>query len=418
MSGTYFHEEPGKFPTFGTDAEYIAGAQPLDRPSKKELIQHGLCRITSGSLAVGLVVVGGYNAMNAPEKQRIADSEISLTEVYEAADPANNDSVTIVIGGLGQRNGNYAARQLELLADQGRVLELEHDDRKISLEAALRLIDQKIEAEGITNVAFFGLSMGGNVALDLTNRLKEQRPDVTVPRVFTDSTPCNADVVRADMLRDGNLLIDIIANIYDAEYNPLLRAIGEVSLRDHWFMRQEVGRDTLTGAQTVTTRFDLERFFYTVNTVWKYNIVSPDAASTPLVVSQLDYLLQADSEDDIEALGESNDTEQRTVLVLIRAEDSLKDRVVDVDGTEACFERTTDEAHIPFLVIRIPMGHTINDSSVKEYTAMMQQAMPQVDLLVARSALSAQLAQQRAEQQRQNTLAWPNLAQIFQDIDK
>ena len=412
MAGTYFEYHENRFPPGGSDADYLD--RPF-QPEKPPFDWHKVRQRMIGSLAVACAVVGGYNAMNAPEKRRIAEAEMSLTQVHEALHADDADAVTIVAGGLGQRNAKYAAKNLEQLAEYGDVWELEHDDKTISPAAATALIRQKLDAAGKTRVSFYGASMGGNELIEVASNLWEQAPHIITEVIYADSSPCTINSVRPEMRHRGDIGFSLIDQIPDAEYNWLVRYVGETIIRSPWFIREE-SIQTEQGAALTSQIFDFERFIFTSNTVWKYIITSPNSASTPLASAQFRYLLGADSRAALGRFEHGNVTRQRPVFVYIRAEDARQDGVVNVEEAEACFAEIADDYHLSFASIRVGgMEHTLVSSKLKPFKETLAQELPAITNLVtaARRATVRVPLFTAAEKATQNTLLQrPNVPYI------
>ncbi len=374
MEGTYFRHEPGKFPELGIDADYLD--QPF-QPEKPSFNWHKLQQRALGSFAVALSVVAGYNAVNAPEKARIAATEISIQEVFPAADSANDDAVLLAVGGVGHLSAVYAARQLEPLTPYNRVWSLGYKDDDIAPELVAEKLIEKLRSEEITTISIFGLSNGGKLGVDLlANYVLPQMPDMKVRVLFLDSTPLDGDAIREQKRGDVQLLLKLIDVIPDAEYNLLFRGIGEMVVRRALYMDTALV-DFGSGLPPLRTeQFNPEKFWHEAAGIVRYVLLNPDSASTELLATQFDYLLRTDTKVDLARLGELTDD---AVVVHLHAADQKKDEYVRIDDTVARFRDAAEDAGLEFAAIPIDgMGHTMYNMSRKKFNqALIDDIWPQ-----------------------------------------
>lgn len=413
MAGTYFEYHENRFPPEGSDADYLD--RPF-QPEKPPFDWHKVRQRMIGSFAIGCAVLAGYNAMNTAEKERIAATDISIDEVYPAADPAYDHAVTVTVGGVGHVSAQYVANQMEPLTERGRIWSLDFSDDGIFPELLARKLIGKMREEGITHISFYGTSNGGKVAVDLlANYILPELPNTVVEAVYTDSTPLDEAAIPVQRRREVDFVLSAIQSIPDAEYNIVLRAIGELYSRRDQFI-DSVQLSVRSGQPTEGLQaFNNAKFLREVGTVIRYVIMNPDSASTKLLDSQYRYLLRTDTEADLLRLGELTKGSQRPVVVHIHAADAQKDSYVRVDDTVRRSRGASLRAGLTFRDVSIAdMGHTLFTLSRKQIRAAFTDDIWPLTLAAVETAEERQA--RRTAEEVPDSMLWWALNQV--DIDK
>jgi hypothetical protein len=114
---------------------------------------------------------------------------------------------TFVFGGFGVKNARYIADALkDSLGTTGRVFGMEYDNRGLQFEDLAKAVSKEITEKGLTELSFYGHSMGGDVALLVAEEVLKLHPEVQLRNVFFDCTPPSDDCVRSKDREDSEFV--------------------------------------------------------------------------------------------------------------------------------------------------------------------------------------------------------------------
>ena len=299
-------------------------------------------------LALGLVPIlvlaGMYWRWDvAPEQRRLAQTEPSIDQIYDAADPADSTTAVVDLVGLGNVDGAPTARALTSFTEIGRVWSVTFDNRGIDTRVISDLVARRARTEGVRNIVLVGHSMGGVIALEVAQHIYEDT-DRVLSGVVLDCTPLDLHAVRGDARDAGQDLLRWIGWLPGARESRSLRSIVEMAAR----------KDRYVDMHSMWyPRIDFAAAGEAFEQVMIDKILNPTVASNGFIESQFRTIVASGALDNLDALAETVADKPRPAIVFLRPARAAADNVVDVDYSQRILFERSGGTDGPLRVVRM-----------------------------------------------------------------
>lgn len=366
--------------------------QPEKAPTLKRRVLRGLGKAAAGTAVGFTAFIGGATGALQHDIQRgkeaVADSQPSISHVYEPTSDEYEDAATIVLTGLGTRDAAESAQNLEAHAETGHVLALEYSNHDVNIDELTDTVVEGLEAQGeasgtpIKYVSFDGLSMGGNVISAVAANIHKSVPELDVTSVLFNSSPIGEDSLSPKSSKAMALLgnaINVCRHIKiceGIEYSPTARRAIEIVIRHANYLDPS------------THEFDLTKFNETVEYVDR-RLAKSTTASPILVYSQAgvvqgasdellrgaqqEFLVQHGIEQSIEMLSQDKPDQQPVSIVYTMSENPADDTVVDVTYSAQMLEAIAEEHNANLRIVPLEVGHANVKTLKKPYNKFIQE---------------------------------------------
>ncbi|RYF29108.1 MAG: alpha/beta hydrolase [Chloroflexi bacterium] len=322
-------------------------------------------RIALSGLAVGAAasVVGAQYWVHdvLPERERLAQTQPEIHEIYHATDPANTTAVVDLVG-LGNLDASQTASSLPSLAEIGDVWAVQYDNSGIDTTVIAQIVEEKAEANNIDSIAIVGHSMGGIIGLEVANYIYEET-DLDLMAVVLDCTPINLDAVRPEERSRGQEMMRWMGWIPGARESRSLRTVVEVGARKDRF---------LTADSSLVPSVDFGALADVVDEVLREKIFNEGVASNGLIEMQFAAIATSGARDNLRALAQIKDGKILPVIVFMRPTDASADQVVDNDYTQSHLLESRVENETALMVARMDTGHANPNQEPQKYDAAIE----------------------------------------------
>ncbi len=323
-------------------AEVIAGRHGVTRRQALRFIRN--TAITVGSVAAtaklaltfdqyaSLLVWGENNPDTYPDIKDVTPPEVVATS------PTHG---TFVFGGFGVKDASPIAEALsESLATQGRAFGINYDNIVgIQISHLAQVVSRQITEKGLTEVSFYGHSMGGDVSLRVAAEVLKLHPEVQLRNVTIDCTPDGFNSVRSQSKNQVGLVKKIMADLNVEDGGPGTRVLVELP--------NSPNADFVSFSPR-PPYIDASRLFDRIR-VLKDEKLNTFAASNRLVIQQMDTIISTDIRATFAELHELTKHQLfAPVVTMFRPRDGSKDRTVDVDQAEQNFRDAAAEVGLNF----------------------------------------------------------------------
>jgi pimeloyl-ACP methyl ester carboxylesterase len=310
---------------------------------------------------VSKIVLGTYITLT-PLQILQADIEInkmnqevstpSIHSILEAKDSDNTDTATVFIDGFASQDGSWTTKKiadtLQIVNDSD-IWALEFSKNRISVPAIAEQIAHKAEHEKVTSVSLYGYSIGGMISLEVAHELIKKY-NLNVATIFLDHSPSSRD--------------DIRQSIQD-QASPAMEAI-------QWFHSFGIDIEYSSIARSI------------INHMYSENISHLGNTPISLMRSQYLYGIDADTKQSFEQLA---NVTPRPKIIYVTSKDPATDYMIDVEQSEASYEKLSRDNRLPFFVIPVEGAiHSRLDLTVSEYTTAFSEA---AETLATEELLSA-----------------------------
>ncbi len=279
-----------------------------------------------------LWVWGKNNPDTYPDIKDVTPPEVAAT---------NPQHGTFVFGGFGVKDASPIAEALsESLATQGRVFGINYDNIVgIQISHLAQVVGRQIIEKGLTEVSFYGHSMGGDVSLRVAAEVLRLHPKVQLRNVTLDCTPDGFNSVRSQSKNKIGLVKKIMADLNVEDGGPGTRVLVELPNSPNTDFVSFSARPPY---------IDASRLFDRIR-VLKDEKLNTFAASNRLVIQQMDTIISTDIRATFAELHELTKRQLfAPVVTMFRPRDGSKDRTVDVDQAEQNFRDAAAEVGLNF----------------------------------------------------------------------
>lgn len=327
--------------------------------------------IVAGAALVPLGMYAKYDV--GPERERLSQTHPEIIDIYQANDPSNSDTAVVDMVGLGNLSALETATTLSTYADIGNVWAVQYDNQGIDVDVITHAIAEKVEHDGIKSLVLSGHSMGGDVALQIAERIYTQT-DIDLNAVILDCTPPDIYSVKPNEREKGMKMI---------KYYSIVHAVGGEASRTLRFTAEMVARKQryMKDGDAILARIDAEAFGEAAKEVYEDKILKKDVASTELIGEQFGQILWGNALHSLDAITDSIEGKEKPAIVYMRPKDPNSDTVVDVSRSQNLVASETDFSDLNLLIVKMDnTGHANPNQSPKEYnTAIHDKIIPFLD---------------------------------------
>jgi len=296
----------------------------------------------------------------APERHRLAQTQPQVHFIYDAADPANQDTAVVDMVGLGNLDASATARSLPALADLGQVWAVQYDNEGLDTAVISRIVTSYAQSMGIYKVVLVGHSMGGIIAIEVGEHIVHDT-DVTLVALILDCTPVNLHAVRPGSRDAGEDLLRWMGWLPGARESRGLRLAVETAARKDQYLLTDSEPHPLLDPLALGA---------TIRNVLRTKIFNTDAASNGLIQSQFLAIAASGAADDLAAIDKEAGDRPLPAIVFLRPDFGTDDPVVDVDYSQKVLFDVTGGPSGRLFVVRMPSsGHANPKQEPQAYNA-------------------------------------------------
>jgi len=307
---------------------------------------------TTAGLAFIAANVGLYAADVHANQEIQANANIQIQTMSEALDPINNDKAILLLNGLGTTNADELANSsgiaLQSILDS-QIWPVGMNNAHLDYDAIAEAAAKKIAIEKVKTMYMIGYSTGGNIAMQVQERLRKLS-DVEIALIVLDVMPDGIQTLQPAR-REEISLVEQFAWIPGATYSTPLRMIGETAFR----------------ADRYNSGDPIERFSNFVKTAKEVRraINSAELPGTWLMFDQMLALQTSDIQGRFRNLDDLPDDVMLPTIVQLSGKN---DYMVDNQQVGKNLVDYTDPSHIPLFEFNVPGAvHTRPDLSKKTY---------------------------------------------------
>ncbi|MCW4352640.1 alpha/beta hydrolase [Hoyosella sp. YIM 151337] len=283
-----------------------------------------------------------------PERQRLAATQPHLHHIFDAAEPANQDTAVVNVVGLGNLDASDTARALPMFTELGQVWAVQYDNAGIDTAVISRMVAEHATEMGVERLVFVGHSMGGIVALEAAHHIVDDT-DLDLLAVVLDCTPIDLHAVRPEKRDAGENMLRWMGWLPGARESRVLRFTVEMAARQERF---------LTTRPRALPDINQAALSDAVSEVLRDKFYNDSAASNSLIEAQFLAIVASGAADHVVALSRENDERPRPALIFMRPHRGILDEVVDVDHTQrALFDRAGGPGGTLFVTRMYGTGH-------------------------------------------------------------
>lgn len=342
------------------------------RSERRERIKRGAKKLGAAAL-YGIVIpvsIGGaygYHYLQqdiAYGKEQVADAPPAIHTIYETRDRNVRDVGWYVATGLGTRDASETASKLTSHQEFGNVYAIEYSPEEFDPEILTETIVKQAREHGIKELVFDGYSAGGTMLLAVAANIYEKYDDLHVLGVTMNSSPVGDGALTEKSERMGKLLKRVVQlgddiGLHGLEYAPHPRLWIE--------MVDRRGRYMDPGSLS----FDYDRYKHEIDDANRTRINNPARANGHLAEEQYDFVVTNRPENSIKRLADHRDGKTQPWLVYTRSDFVGNDPVVNVDVSEANFNRWMEKYGMPADTLRIAnISHANPGDRPDEYNRM------------------------------------------------
>ncbi len=311
--------------------------------------------------AVGLTaMVAGYSALAVKLGLRAdevagqmvwqsGEDNPEYKDVYEVTPPevaANKlRHGTFVFGGFGVKDATPIAEALkDSLGTQGRVFGMNYDNGiGIQIPYLAKVVSDQIQAKGLTEISFYGHSMGGDVALRVAIEVLRQHPGVSLRNLDLDCTPSGEEAIRSTDKNRGTFLRKVQAELH---------VEGGIVVRTGIELMNSPNTDFVS-LMPYAPYIDITRLIDRIK-VLKDEKLNSYAASNKLLLEQLDTIISMNVQDVFEELARLTEGQEfAPEITMYRPSIAEQDKTVFVDLAEKQYRTVAAEAGINFSTVQL-----------------------------------------------------------------
>lgn len=335
------------------------------------LDERGVVVRTAGRIALSGLTVGAVGSVVGvqywvhdvlPERERLAQTQPEIHEIYQATDP-NNTTAVVDLVGLGNLDASQTASSLPSLAEIGDVWAVQYDNNGIDTTVIAQIVEEKAEANDIDSIAIIGHSMGGIIGLEVAEYIYEET-DLDLITAILDCTPMDLDAVRPEERSRGQEMMRWIGRIPGAGESRSLRTVVEVGARKDRF---------LVADSSLVPNVNFGELADVVDEVMRDKIFKEDVASSGLISVQFAAIATSGARDNLRAIGQVRDGKIQPVIVFLRPGDASLDRVVDNDYSQREIVDSRNENGNSLMVARMDTGHANPNQESEKYNAAIKE---------------------------------------------
>jgi hypothetical protein len=308
---------------------------------KHERRRMKIIRGISGALSLltfAGVQVAEYSADVRSNQEVQANSIITIEDHGNPLDPVNNDKAIVSIDGTGTVDAtalnSYIAPNVQHIQD-GRIWGVGYNDAPLKYENIADKLIAKANKEGVTSLTFIGQSSGGDIAMEVEERIRE-KSNIDIAATFLMFTPNGVASLRSEQ-QSLTEFAKTFAKFPGAIYSTPIRFMGEMGLR----------ADNYTHGSITDNISD---FVTTANRVGDA-IAEKKLPGTWLVIDQLLQIENADLKTRIENLGKTAPDVIRSPIFYLGTENDL---VVNDAKSAQEIRDYAHAAHVPFFYYNVP----------------------------------------------------------------
>ncbi|MBB3037903.1 alpha/beta hydrolase [Hoyosella altamirensis] len=283
-----------------------------------------------------------------PEQQRLAQTQPALHHIYDAAQPADQDTAVVDLVGLGNLDASDTARALPAFAKVGQVWAVQYDNAGIDTAVISRMIAEHAEQRGVERLLLAGHSMGGIIALEVAQHIIDDT-ELSLLAVVLDCTPIDLHAVRPAKRDAGEDMLRWMGWLPGARESRTLRfAVETAARRDRFLIDHPRGMPILEPNALVDA----------IDEVFRDKIFEENTASNSLIEAQFLTIVASGAADNLVALSRERDDKPRPAIVFMRPHRGILDDVVDVDYSQrAIFDRVGGPGGALFVARMYGTGH-------------------------------------------------------------
>lgn len=318
----------------------------------------GRIALSGMTMGVAALVAGAqyWTRDVLPERERLAQTQPEIHEIYQATDP-NNTTAVVDLVGLGNLDASQTASSLPSLAEIGDVWAVQYDNNGIDTTVIAQIVEEKAEANGIDSIAIVGHSMGGIIGLEVAEYIYEET-DLDLITAILDCTPMDLNAVRPEERSRGQEMMRWMGWTPGARESRLLRTIVEVGARKDRF---------LVANASLLPDVNFGELANVVEEVMRDKIFNDGVASSGLISVQFAAIDTSGARDNLRAIGQVKDGKIQPVIVFLRPADVEADRVVDNDYSQREILESRIENGNSLMVARMDTGHANPNQEPEKY---------------------------------------------------
>lgn len=319
--------------------------QTID-PIEAQAIKHErrrmkIIRGISGALSLltfAGVQVAEYSADVRSNQELQANSIITVEDRGDPLDQANNDKAIVSIDGTGtvdaEALNSYIAPSVQHVQD-GRIWGVGYNDAPLKYENIADKLIKKAEEEGVTSLTFIGQSSGGDITMEVEERIRE-KSSIGIAATFLMFTPNGVASLRSEQ-QNLTEFAKAFAKFPGAIYSTPIRFAGEMGFR----------ADNYTHGSITD---NISNFITTANEVGGA-IAEKKLPGTWLMIDQMLQIENADLKTRIENLGKTDPDVIRSPIFYLGTEDDL---VVNDTKSAKEIRDYARATHVPFFYYNVP----------------------------------------------------------------
>ncbi|MBC7546791.1 hypothetical protein H7171_03540 [Candidatus Saccharibacteria bacterium] len=292
-----------------------------------------------GAISTAVVVTNfGYELDVSIVDRQLAETHASLTSVYKASSPEHQDTMVVVMAGLGNRSAYPTASALPTYDRMGDVEAVTYDNKGVDPESIAALVVQKATLEGKKSVILDGHSMGGLVAAAVAATIYGGDSGLKVKAVIADCTPGSPNDVRESQRTIGDVLSDMASAFKGSLESRPLRFVLEMAARHKKYININEMSLNLSATLQNTREIVHDKF------------LSPDAASGVLVDSQYGMIRNANIANNLRTLGKADNGKVPPIIFFQQPTNVANDTIVYDDRSREGLKKLTTENNLQFYV--------------------------------------------------------------------
>jgi pimeloyl-ACP methyl ester carboxylesterase len=295
--------------------------------------------------AITIELVAGIYTWDVLEvNAQLKNTHASLVHVYDSSSPAHNDTMVVVMAGLGNRSAFETARALPTYDRMGDVEALIYDNKGVDPHSIAELVIQKAQAEKKRSLVLDGHSMGGLVAAAIAADIYAGNSGLAVKELILDCTPMNYESVKEGQRTAADTMLEF-SHIPGILKSRIARFAVEMYARKTNYINVN------------DWDFSPSSMYASMKQVIQDKFTSKYAASGELLGAQLGMILDANIESNLRTLSDTNRGKVPPSVIFEQPRDVFNDSVVYDDRSRQLLEDMTTKAGLRLNVFYTEGGH-------------------------------------------------------------